>query len=161
MPDKLQHNKGYLLIESVVAITLLVVGFLGMLALLSNSIALNRVINDQFIANYLAAEGIEIIKNLIDSNVIQGKPWNENINAGDFEVDYQSSQLEPNQGRPILFDENIKKYGYGSGNQTFFKRKISVDFVSPEQVKVNSIVNWSTRKGKFEINLEDHFFNWK
>lgn len=166
MRGKLQHNRkkresGYLLIESVVAITLLIVGFLGMLALLSNSIALNRVINDQFIANYLAAEGIEIIKNLIDSNVIQGRPWNENINVGDFEVDYQSSQLEVNQNRYILLDLANNRYGYGNGDQTAFKRTVYIDFVSPEQVKVNSIVKWTSRRGKFEINLEDHFFNWK
>ena len=43
-----------------------------MLSLLSNSIALNRVVNDQFIANYLAMEGIEVVKNIVDGNIIQG-----------------------------------------------------------------------------------------
>jgi type II secretory pathway pseudopilin PulG len=154
-------QRGYLLIESIIAITLLVVGFLGMLALLSNSIALNRVVNDQFIANYLAMEGLEIVKNFIDANVMQGKPWNENINNGDFELEYQSSQLENNQNRYILFDSASNRYSYKTGSQTAFKRTIYIDFVNPEQVKVNSLVKWTSRKGKFGINLEDHFFNWK
>jgi len=156
------NQKGYLLIESVVAITLLIVGFLGMLALLSNSIALNRVVNDQFIGNYLAMEGVEIIKNLIDGNIIQGKPWNENINNGDFEVSYASSQLEPDQRRRLLFDLINNKYNYQTGNQTAFIRIVSIEFIDANEAKVNSIVKWSGRGGgKFEINLEDHFFNWK
>jgi type II secretory pathway pseudopilin PulG len=155
-------QKGYLLIESVVAITLLIVGFLGMLALLSNSIALNRVVNDQFIGNYLAMEGVEIIKNLIDGNIIQGKPWNENINNGDFEVSYASSQLEPDQRRRLLFDLTNNKYNYQTGNQTAFIRIVSIEFIDANEVKVNSVVKWSGRGGgKFEINLEDYFFNWK
>lgn len=155
-------QKGYLLIESVVAITLLIVGFLGMLALLSNSIALNRVVNDQFIGNYLTMEGVEIIKNFIDGNIIQGKPWNKNINNGDFEVSYISSQLEPYQKRRLLFDSTNNKYNYQTGAQTAFTRVISIKFINADEVKVNSIVKWSGRGGgKFEINLEDHFFNWK
>jgi type II secretory pathway pseudopilin PulG len=156
------NQKGYLLIESVVAITLLIVGFLGMLALLSNSIALNRVVNDQFIGNYLAMEGVEVIKNLIDGNIIQGKPWNENINNGDFEVSYASSQLEPDQRRRLLFDSANNKYNYQTGTQTAFIRVVSIEFIDANEVKVNSIVKWSGRGGgKFEINLENHFFNWK
>ncbi len=153
---------GYLLIESVVAITLLIVGFLGMLALLSNSIALNRVVNDQFIGNYLAMEGVEIIKNFIDGNIMQGKPWNENINNGDFEVSYASSQLEPNQGRRFLFDSTDNKYNYQTGTQTAFTRIVVIEFINANEVKVNSVVKWGGRGGgKFEINLENHFFNWK
>lgn len=155
-------QKGYLLIESVVAITLLIVGFLGMLALLSNSIALNRVVNDQFIGNYLAMEGGEIVKNLIDGNIIQGKPWNENINNGDFEVNYASSQLEPNQGRRLLFDSADNRYNYQAGVQTAFTRVVYIEFINANEVRVNSVVKWSGRGGgKFEINLENYFFNWK
>ncbi|MEK7062170.1 MAG: hypothetical protein AAB504_02205 [Patescibacteria group bacterium] len=158
----MKNQKGYLLIESVVAITLLVIGFLGMLSLLSNSIALNRVVNDQFIANYLAMEGIEVVKNIVDGNIIQGKPWNENINNGDFEVDYTSSQLENNQQRYISFDAINNRYNYQIGVQTAFKRSVSIEFIDPNEIKINSIVKWSGRGGgKFEINLEDYFFNWK
>jgi len=158
----MKNQRGYLLIESVVAITLLVIGFLGMLALLSNSIALNRVVNDQFIANYLSMEGIEVVKNIIDGNIIQGKPWNENINNGDFEVDYISSQLENNQERLISFDAANNKYNYQTGVPTAFKRKVSIEFIDPNEIKINSIVKWSGRGGgKFEINLENYFFNWK
>ena len=75
----LKPKRGYMLVELMVSISLLVVGFLGFLGLLSRSLSLNRVVADQFIANYLAMEGIEITKNLIDSNIIQGSPWNQSF----------------------------------------------------------------------------------
>ena len=53
----------------MVAITVLTVGFLGISSLLSQSLALNRVTTNEITATYLASEGIEIAKNLIDHDV--------------------------------------------------------------------------------------------
>ncbi len=153
---------GYLIIESMISISIVVVGLLGILAVSSRSISLNRVISDQFIANYLAAEGIEIVKNLIDANIIQRKPWNQGFSNGSFEVDYKSLNLEPNQNRKILFDASNNFYSYQNGNPTNFIRTINIQMVSADEIKVNSIVKLTTRGGgQFEINLEDHFFNWR
>ena len=57
---------GQSLIEVMVAVTALTVSFLGISSLLSQSLALNRVISNEATATYLASEGIEIAKNLID-----------------------------------------------------------------------------------------------
>ena len=80
MPDKLRYNRksgGYLLVESMIGISIAVVGLLGILTLLSRSVGLSRVVGNQLTANYLAVEGVEISKNIIDTNVIQGNPWNQ------------------------------------------------------------------------------------
>ncbi|MFA5098771.1 MAG: hypothetical protein WC461_00940 [Candidatus Paceibacterota bacterium] len=167
MPDKLQHNKkeagGYLLIESMIGISIAVVGLLGVLALLSHSIGLNRVIGNQLIANYLAAEGIEISKNIIDSNTIQGNPWNQGLDMdGKFEADYSSVNLEPSQNRKLLFDDISNFYGYTNGSQSPFTRIISVYPVSPDEVKIDSTVSWTDRgSAKLQVTMEDYFFNWR
>ena len=165
MEDKLRFNNkknGYLIIESMIGISIVVVGLLGILAVSSRSISLNRVISDQITANYLAAEGIEIVKNLIDANIIQGKPWNQGFSSGSFEADYKSLNLEPNQNRQILFDTSNSFYSYQNGNPTNFVRIINIQLVSADEIKINAVVKWTTRGGgQFEINLEDHFFNWR
>lgn len=163
MPDKsLHNNRGYLLVEAVVAITILIIGFLGMLAILSNTNAISRTVNDQFVANYLAMEGIEIVKNIIDGNVMQGNPWNQNITDGDYEVDYQSPRLKASQGRYLLFNSVKSQYSYQNGTQSPFTRTIQITSISADEIRVNSVVKWIGRGGgKFEINLEDHFFNWR
>jgi len=125
---------------------------------------LNRVVSDQFTANYLAAEGIEVTKIIIDANTIQCLPWNSGLGNGDFQVNYDSKKLESTLRQPLLFDAQTGRFGYSSGKPTTFIRvvKISINPANPEEIQVNSVVNWVTRSGgKFEVNVEDHFFNWR
>ncbi|MEK9183982.1 MAG: hypothetical protein AAB890_02830 [Patescibacteria group bacterium] len=164
MPDKSVHNnKGYLLIESIIAITLVTVGLLGIFSLLSRSLSLNRVVSDRVKAAYLAAEGIEIVKNLIDNNLIQERPWNYEIGDGEHEVDYRSVSLAPRQVRFLNFNPVDGFYSYDNFQSTNFQRTIAINTSTDgQEIRVNSKVNWTTRGGgKFDINLEDHFFNWR
>ncbi len=156
------HN-GYLLIESMIAITIVLVGLLGIFALLSRSLSLNRVVADRFVAAYLAAEGVEIVKNIADNNVLSARPWNSGLQNGDYEVDYRSDDLETHQGRQISFNSQSGSYGYGEPNPTNFQRLIRIESSSDgEELIIKSKVNWVTRGGgRFEINLEDHLFNWQ
>src|SRR3989338_4130432 len=75
-PKHSNRCRGQLLIESMIAITIVVVGILAVFTLLSESQSLNRVVADRYIGTYLASEGLELIKNLIDKNYIQQLPWN-------------------------------------------------------------------------------------
>lgn len=159
---KLKNTGGYLLVESMVGISIAIVGILGILNVLSRSVSLNRTVGDQFIGNYLAIEGIEITKNLIDSNILRGNPWNLGFAGGSFEVDYSSKNLETDGKRPLLFDSAANRYGYESGNATPFTRTIVLTMDTSEEIKVNSIVQWTARGGgQFKVDLEDHFFNWR
>lgn len=158
----LKAQSGQLMVEAMIAISILVVGLLGIFSLLSRSLSLNRVVGDQIIATNLAAEGIELVKNLIDANVLRGGPWNLGLNPGDYEIDFDDSVLAANQNRKIGFNSGSGLYGYGAGVPTNFQRLISISQPSPDEIKINSLVNWVTRGGgQFEVNLEDHFFNWR
>lgn len=100
-----KNKKGQLLIETLVALGILTTGFLGILGLLSRSLSLNRVVSEQYQANYLAAEGLEIIKNVVDQNIQNGLGFNEGFKLqGDcFEVVYNqisaSTGILANNGR--------------------------------------------------------------
>lgn len=154
-------REGQLLIESMIAISLLVAGFLGMFSLLSRSLGLNRAVADNYTATYLAAEGIEVARNIVDSNVIQKKPWNAGFANGDYEVEYDSISLAMNQNRFLSFDSADNTYSYGGKVKTSFKRLIKISLVGANEIKVNSIVSWQAiGGGNFQVNLEDHFFNW-
>ncbi len=163
MQDKFQQNKGYILIESIVAITIVVVGLLGIFSLLSRSLSLNRVVADQFVAAYLAAEGIELVKNVIDNNILAGKPWNVGLSAGDYEADFHSSALEANQNRLLRLNPVKGAYGYGESDATRIGRVIHLA-IAPDgnEITIGSRVHWITRGGgKFNINVEEHVFNWR
>lgn len=158
----MHNSKGIVLIEALIAITITTVGLLGMFSLLSRSLSLTRVISDRYVAANLGGEGIEIVKNLIDNNILAARPWNQGLASGAYEADYNSG-LGGNLSRTLTFNPASGFYSYdNAGNPTTFKREIRLERIGSKEIRVNSIVSWTSRGGgTFDINLEDHFFNWQ
>ena len=165
------QRKGYLLIEAMVAMGVLTTGVLGIFALMSQSIKLTRVIDDQYIGTYLAAEGVELAKNLLDANVL-ANPGNWNANgfaASDcYALDVYTVSLAgavgigcPDAGSvPLKFDGTV--YRYNAGTVTSFTRSIRIEPIlnggPQEGVRVVSTVKWGG--GASSVALEDKFYAW-
>ena len=169
------------MLESMIAITIATVGIMGLLTLLSQALSLNRVITDQYAGSYLAAEGIEIVKNLIDNNAKKDPPiWNvgfaEYVQKC-FEIDYvtfdideagvvacptEETSFEAFSPRTLKFNSLDGIYSYTGDTETRFKRVVRITPIEGgNEIKVNSIAKWTTRGGgEFSLNVEDHFFNW-
>lgn len=157
------RESGYILIESIVAITIVIVGLLGIFALLSRSLSLNRVVADRFVASYLAAEGIEIVKNIADDNILAGRPWNAGLASGEYEADYRSASLEPATGRRIRITNGTGAYGYAEAEPTAMVRTITIgNSPDGERLSVGSRVAWTTRGGgKFSIDTQTFLYHWR
>jgi len=173
------RRKGQALLESIVAISVLVVGLLATISLLNRSLGISRVVSDNLTATYLAAEGVEIVKNIIDTNGLADRTWYDfgPCTSDTFGVtracaaqwkDTELRFFDPAQSlylntSPV--DENLKIYSYEnlSGSETTpFRRRIEVTLVNSVELKVNSKVFWTTRGGgSYMVDLEDHFFNWR
>ncbi len=163
---KMHNKKGSVLFESLIAITIITVGLLGMFSLMTKSLGLTKVISDRYVAANLASEGIEIIKNLIDTNILKGDAWNKGLGPGGYEVAYNMdiNTIVRATGHALLYNAATGLYGYAVGSETAFKRDVVIDWPigSPDEMQVNSIVKWVTRGGlQFELNVEDHFYNWR
>ncbi|MFH1188801.1 MAG: prepilin-type N-terminal cleavage/methylation domain-containing protein [bacterium] len=167
MLDKLVYNdkqKGYLMVEMMISITLIVVGLLGVFALLTQSYAMQQPLADQYTATYLASEGIEIVKNIIDTNAIQKKQWNAGcIIDGDYGVDFSSTVPDPLlAGVYLKFDDATGWYSHQVGRQTKFQRTVTIENVSNDELRIISTVAWKGKGGRAQkVVLEDHFFNWR
>lgn len=171
------NKNGQSLLEALVALAVLVTGFLGMITLFSRSFFLDRVVSDQTKATYLAEEGIELTKNLIDHDVYLGLAtagaqggWGAcfNFAAGtnDYELDYTTVNCPagPNYtGLPLKFDPATGLYSYTGPVTTNFARRIRITKPAgqPDEIDVQSIVTWSTGPVTSQsLTLEDHFYNW-
>jgi hypothetical protein len=159
------RRRGQALVEVLVAVSVLTVGFLGIVTLLSRALALNRVVADNYTGTYLAAEGVEIAKNIIDGNAVQGG-WLSGIREGTYEVDYTKTSLTVpfTEGHVLSLEPQSHTYRYDGTIPTPFVRQVQIRFVGngSREVQVNSKVSWVTRGGgTSDINLEDHFFNWR
>ena len=69
---------GFTLIETVVALALLVGALAGPVTLATRSIFHTRFSKNKLIATHLAAESIEIVRQKRDSNIIAGQNWRTN-----------------------------------------------------------------------------------
>ena len=159
-------KSGQLMIEAMVALSMLTLGMIGIFALLSSSLGFNKISTDEYIASNLAAEGIEIVRNIIDANLMSGsRQWNSNGVSGineDTEGDYNDTELQPSLNRFIKFDPSLKVYNYDSGEDTIFRRTINITNSSASEIKIKSTVYWKGRNSvPYEIVLEDYLFNWR
>jgi type II secretory pathway pseudopilin PulG len=164
MRNKIKNQSGQAIIESIVAISLVTVGLLGILTMLSRSIAFNRNVTNKFVATYLAAEGIEVVKNVEDANFTGGDLWNQYLDTdGDYEVSYDSTgpTIAPAAGQELLFDDSTGIYGYVAGDPSGFVRTVEITNNPPYEIMVLSRVEWSDKGEAKNVELEDHFFNWR
>ena|SRR3989344_2408976 len=109
--DNLKNNSGQSLVEMLVALSIVVLVLLGILTLVNRSLGLSRVTSDNYTAAYLAAEGIELVKNLFDRSYLyelRNNPGNNSLygwsgdvgiaptgNHGIYKIDYKGTKLIP------------------------------------------------------------------
>lgn len=181
-------RKGQSLIEVMVALFVLTIGMLGILALLGQSLSVSKTVTNETIATYLAAEGIELSKNIVDHDVYQQRAgvsagWAQNSEdqafgaGGNFQLDYTTCDTDDgsaaicdlstwhfNSGETLGFDPSTNLYYYGAPEATPFVREIKISYPNGaphfNELIVQSIVTWGTGFNTQSIQLEDHFYNW-
>ncbi|MDP3975194.1 MAG: hypothetical protein Q8P88_02845 [Candidatus Jorgensenbacteria bacterium] len=165
---RIRAEKGSSLAEAMVALGLVVTGLLGIVVLYTRSFALNREVVNQTIAAGLAAEGIEVVKNIIDTNVAEGGRWTVGNNT--FEIEHDSAAYTPlvfgqtKSTRPLRFNESDGTYSYDSvGTLTPFKRTLTATSSGSgdKEYRVNALVEWEESGTTKSLEVEDHFFRWR
>lgn len=169
-----KQASGQTLFETMVALGLIMMGVVTLVVLVGRAIGLSRVVADRFTATYLAAEGIEVVKSLIDTNVLRsasGCSWTGggagcvSLAAGTYDVDPQGLALIPASGNPLWFDSINRlysPYAGGASTPTNFIRTVElISLRGGDELQVTAKVRWVSRGGSYDIILEDHFFNWQ
>jgi prepilin-type N-terminal cleavage/methylation domain-containing protein len=70
-----KNNKGFTIIETLVAVAILMIAIAGPLTIAQKGLLAAVYARDQVIASFLAQDAMETIKNVRDSNVEQGGYW--------------------------------------------------------------------------------------
>ena len=78
--NKQLSARGFTLIEVMAAVAVLSIGLVGGLTVITKNLSNMRTGEDRIIAANLAAEGIELVRNVRDTNwLTTGNNWNQNI----------------------------------------------------------------------------------
>ena len=164
-------SKSFTMIEVMMALFLLVVGGGGAFALVQGSMALSQISGDQLEATYIAQEGIEIIRNIRDTNWLlqrtdSGILWDEGILIDeDYRLDYLSDNFPDircpflNDGDYLKYDGNF--YNCSEGIDSKFKRKITVEKPESGVMDVSVEVSWVERGRSHKVTAQTRLYNWK
>lgn len=107
------------LVESIIAITVIVLATTAALSLIRTSISGNRVIEEKVVAVNLALEGIEAIKNIRDTNYLTFSSKPED--CWDVVDDVDISQCDTSYGTPTA---TLMRDLAGDGNTYYLNRLI-------------------------------------
>ena len=153
------NNKGFTLVEVFVAITVLFVGVVGSFGVLPAMIKNQAMNSDVFLASQLANEGMELVRNLRDTNWLSGNAWDNglmNCSLG-CEIDYNDIVLVASGSRFLKIDSN-NFYNYDSGKDSKFTRTIKVQKVGV-LLNVKVEVSWSGKGSPFLV--EGNLYDWR
>ena len=166
---------------------IIVSSVLGIFNLAISSLRVSSTVTDQFIATNLAAEGLEVTKNILDNNVTVGdKSWNAGFSDPRcFEVQYNTlseeiynlSKPECDSAEETFNDKNARflrantlttgLYDYDDqGETTIFKRWVQTTPVSGSDLKIRAIatVAWKDRKNPDRLQtsqIATDFIGWR
>ncbi len=163
-------SKSFTLVEIIVAIFLITLGAGGAFVVVQTTTALTSVTSDQLTASYLVQEGIEVVRNIRDSNWLEqrsnpGLLWDDGISVGeDYRLDYLSTSF-PDANCSLGADDYLKYdgnfYNCASGQDTKFKRKIIITKPQANIIEVAVEVSWSERGRSHEVTAQTKLYNWK
>jgi len=137
MKTKYQNNSGFTLIETFVAITVLMIAVLGPMSLLSRALVYSTQIKNETIANYLAQEGIEVVINWRDIG--------NQISINSYCIDSLSvPPLIPKGTNDCQVKlDNHKHYGNSGSINTIFTRVVKIiSDDSSGAIKIVATVSW-------------------
>lgn len=152
---------GFTLLETIVAVGIIIVGLVSALTLITNALFYVSNIQDRLIAVNLVEEGIEVARNIRDNNWLQNLAWNNGLTDGNYQASYNSISLSPNSGNSLLFDSTTGLYNYTVGSSANYVRQISVSNLSGFEIRIISTVTWQRRAITYTSSAESHLFNWK
>ncbi len=185
------HKKGFTLIETMVAISILLISIIGPLEIASKGLFSAIYAKEEITAFYLAQEGVELLKNVRDSNYLLdaytatgNSDWLKDVN--DCVLDPAQSKTvgcivdptnplqeivicdESDKCPPLKFDETSGIYNYSSDSsipESKFTRTVYIEYdpLTPNEATVVSKVAWSSSLlgNQKSTTLTATMFNWQ
>ena len=179
--------RGFTLVETLVATTILIVAITGPLFIAHKGIVVGTDTRDQLIASYLAQDAIEYVRYAITTNsnagssgggVLTGpeKDLSSCLSGNVCTIDSFINTISTCVGGvcdDIVWDTSGEYYTYGTGENTGFNREISIDWnnlIGPgsnlvgglgggTEYRVDATVSWG-KLGR-SVTISENIIDWR
>jgi Tfp pilus assembly protein PilV len=162
-------RRGFTLIETFVATSVLLVSLAGPLSIAAQSLRSAYYARDQVTAFYLAQEALEYIQAKRDQNYLAGSNWLSGLDTctnTNCAVDFPNFThaacpgAAPGVCTPLLLRTSDKLFNMQTGNASIFTRTLRITSVSANEVDVKVTVSWVSAGISRSFQLSEHLFNW-
>ena len=171
-------KRGFTLIETLVAVSLLSVAIVAPMSLTTKSLAAAYYARDQIVAFHLAQEAVETVRHFRDNNILQtalgnptdilaGIPLGVPFTVNTIDDSIDSASCNSGICPPLQLDPTETFYGYGDDwTDTRFTRTVGVETVAdtggvPQEIRVTVTVSWRT--GSFQtrsFSIRQNLYRW-
>jgi len=173
----IMKNKGFTIVESLVAISILVLVITGTASAIQTGISSYIFSKNQVIGFYLAQEGFEQIRNMRDENSLQGQNWLTGISANSGDPCYfgNACTVDPVNSNvptrcpsgpgscPVLRqDTSTGFFGYTlTWPATVFRREIVLTQINANEISVLVAIDWSKGLVSRQFRARENILNWQ
>jgi prepilin-type N-terminal cleavage/methylation domain-containing protein len=181
MMDRLQARKGgFTLVETLVAITVLVIAVVGPLYAVHKSVTASYTARDSLIATALAQESVEYIRKVRDSNYLSGQSdWLNGLDTCMLTGPGQDEGPNDYGCGPDIFDGSLtaclqngcprlrldNAYRYrqlATGTDSRFARKVTIkEMPSGNEAEIIVRVSWVTLRVQYTVTVTERLYNWQ
>ena len=167
MNNKNRKN-GFTMIEIIAALFVVSVGIMGVFSLVSQTISYISIISSRLTAIYLSQEGMEIIRNIRDSNFLKINKgevvsWDDGLpnDSEYYNFDYRS-QIIPDtvncSGNNYL--DIIDNDFYKCSDSGKFRRKVQITKIGDDEMDILIEVSWQERGRSHQVVVQESLYQW-
>jgi len=167
--QKKNTKNAFTMIEVLGAIFVITMGAAGVFSLIRQTISYTHTLANRLVAFYLAQEGMEIVRNIRDSNLLKihrgllgTDQWLSDLSSGSFyNFDYRSKSIPDSEncsGKDYL-KFNGTFYECTSDSSASFQRKITLNPTS-EKLEVLIEVSWQEKGKRYKVESKEILYRW-
>ncbi len=130
-------SKGFTILEMILAVFILTIAVFSSYSLIQQTLIGTSLNQSKLVAYYFAQQELENIKNVRDTNWLQGSAWNQNISSISW--------------TPLNFSD---------GSQSIFQKSITVSEISSDCLEIEVVIKWSERGREQSVEVINQLYNW-
>lgn len=168
MRNKSKTKRAFTLIETLVAISVLLISLTGPLSIAVQSLNSAYYARDQITAFYLAQEAVEYVRAVRDENYLAKNTWlaklDNCVSPATCTVNFPDFTHAVCSGvcTPVLLNKTTGLFGDNTGEATLYTRMVSLvaDSEAPDEIIVKVVITWRSSGINRQFEINEHLLNW-